>query len=692
MAKIGFSVCLELGLHCFFLARNSSKSIVPCLHTCSWLIFDPFSLYMTEEDFLLPNVLLGDLFVLAMNRTPEEIAAEERALLDQLQPVGEFLDSSGAPPPLKPRSLPQMGLSKKSSPPVPSQPSKETMRLFTCNTYPVGTFPNWGGSLIPVSCDACGIPIRRSSHYMRCSDCVKPMVDLCVMCFANGAEFGDHKRSHGYSVVKNRLGNRKLAKLDVFDFLNFLSVSAEKGSLNFSEFEKSVLHYADNAENGINASGLVVSNGGGVSRSNGYGRRFGGRGVRTTLPDSLASSEPPPAAAANRTIPNVKQTTDAEKIYLSVINMLTGCREELSVEDLVANVSEAPPISIVPGPANYNTLREEFEFEFLPEAETILAAVSPPGKAVVPQELVNLMEGYNGILDERERRKRTLVTAGLTSVKEFTTTASQKKRKTDEKEAFEKSRIFLRAVSESLDAPGGKGAATKKPTNQPSQDHHQSCSASVKFLDQLASHITTRKRLIDRLKRLSSLWKHGLVAEDQSALQFDTDKKKRNDLNSVKSKTTSPPNTNNKIWTFLPNQTDIGGTIARTNRGHLVSDDGTVNAIGQKISPIDIFLSLPGGTELSGNTAAVQLCLEYYIAPQHFLVVESAIHAMMRSQQRGSDSKMQQLIRDGIFGTTKRYIQGGGGPQSSSLPYTVDEMRNSLIKCCRDSFRVAIDR
>lgn len=615
-----------------------------------------FSYIDMDDDFLLPNVLLGDLFVLVMNRSAEEIAEEERKLLDQLPTALEPLTAKPS------RTLPQLSLSKKLAVSVvPPATSKQSMRLFTCNTYPVGTVPNWGGSVIPVSCDACGVAIRRSSHYMRCCECVKPMVDLCVMCFANGAEFGDHKRSHSYSVVKNRLGNRKLAKLDVFDFLNFLSASADKGCLNFSEFEKSVLHFFEND----NGAGRISSN---------AGRRFGGRGVRS-------NGEVTESTIPSEGTKNIKQTTDAEKIYLSVINMLTGCREELSVDELVAGVGDGPA-SILPGPANYNTLREEFEFEYLPEAETILAAVSPN----LTTELTTLLEGYNGILDERERRKRTLVAAGLTTVKEFTATSSQKKRKTDEKDSFEKSRIFLRAVSDSLDIGKGSSILSSKRSQQSvgDQPSANTSSPSVKFLDNLGSYITTRKRLIDRLKRLSSLWKHGIHAEDASSIQFDSDKKKRNDLNSAKIKSVT-----SKVWTYLPNQTDIAGTSARTNRGHLVSDmaDGSVDPLAVKISPIDIFQSLPGGIDLSvKNPAALQLCLELYIAPQQFLVVQSAIHAMIKSDSTVPDSKLIAVIRDGIFGTTKRYMQGGGGPQSSVQNNTIDQMKAALIQCCKDSF------
>lgn len=610
---------------------------------------------MEFGDFLLPNVLLGDVFALVMNRTPDEIAAEQKRLADTSTSTAPSEGTVALP---RGRTLPQMSVPKKAVVPTPvaiPQTSKEAMRLFACNAYPVGTYPNWGGSVIPVSCDACGIPIRRTSYYMHCCECVCPLVDLCVMCFSNGAEFGDHKRTHSYSVVKNKLGNRKLVKLDVFDFLNFLSSSSEKNSLNFSQFEQNVLHFVPDVSASV---GPKAS------------RMFGGRGVRS----APASSENTPD------VPNpVKQTTDAEKIYLSLINMLTGCREELSVEDLVSGVVSSDIQTIVPGPANYNTLREEFEFEFLPEAETILAAVSPPS-GEVSCELAGLLEGYNGILDERERRKRTLVNSSLTSVREFTTAASQKKRKTDEKEAFEKSRIFLRAVSESLDSavPLSKSSAKKNPSIP-------DVSSSVKFLDQVASHITTRKRLIDRLKRLSVLWKHGLVAEDHTALQFDMDKKKRNDLNAARIKS----NSNSKVWTYLPNQTDIAGTTARTNRGHLVTEQVVPDIDTQvmRLSPIDIFQSLPAGAELlASNPAAVDLCLQLYIAPQHYAVVEIAVHAILR-HGNGDEEKLKNIVKDGIFGTTKRYILGGGGPQTSSLPHTLEDMKNSIIKCCRDSFK-----
>jgi hypothetical protein len=577
---------------------------------------------MSEEELLLPNVLLGDVFVLVMNRTAEEIASEVNSTI---VPRTE-LSSTSSGPSLKVRVGPPPVPKKESLPPLVS---KESTRLFMSNTYPVGTYAGWGGSVIPVSCDACGIPIRRSSTYVRCSECVSPLVDLCVACFANGAEFASHSRHHSYAVVKAKISNRKLVKLDIFDYLSFLKRSAEKGNLNFSDFENTVLHAHDN--------GVVTTS----------GRRFGGRGgVRATSEESVAVSLPVVPSSPP------KQTTDAEKIYLSIINMLTGCREELSVEELVKSIVEQTG-NLLPGPANYNILRDEFEFEYLPEAETIVAALAAPIDDASVSSLAPLMEAYNGILDERERRKRTLVSANLTSVKEFTLTGSSKKRKTDEKDIFEKCRIFIKPVSESLD---------KKKSSE-----------SLKFIDQLATHVTTRKRLIERLKRLVTLRKHGVFAEDQTAIQFDLDRKKRNDLASG----------TQKLWTFLPSQTDIGGNIARTSRGHLVHE----NSESKKISPLQIFQTLPGG-DLITDGVAVQICLDYYIAPQHFFVVQSAIHTVLSKRSVVDEEFLRSLIKDGIFGTTKRYIQGGGGPGGgvNASSTSLGDMKNNIIKYCRDSF------
>jgi len=585
----------------------------------------------------VPDSLLGDIFVTIFNRRREE-APKTSVSMSMMEDDEEIL-------------LPSRGgtiLPTHTSKDLLSFLTEESARFFAfdCQASRTTSSSSTGQSQ-PVTCDACNASIRKQTHFIRCADCSEPFVDLCVNCFSNGAQFGNHKRNHRYAVVKNKLNNKRIHKINLFEFFKFLINCEEKGSLNYSVFEKQVL----GIKRAVDETGASTS----APRAG----RSSGRGVRQ------ASDVPAVSTTDDTTKLIAEFNSEAEKTYLGVLSLLTRCSED----DLVSIPSGTVPSDLSGGPGNYNLLRDEFEYEFLPEAETILAAVNPS------DSLAGLCEAYNGIQDERERRKKMLVKAHLLNLREFSSGA--KKRKTDEKEMFEKVRIFVRPVLSGLES-GEK---------------------VMKFLDNFATALTTRKRTLDRIKRLLLLHKNGVLYEDSSVVQFDADKKKRHDVN--QRRLTGASGT--RIWTPLPNLNSDGlgsaGTSVpasptvrstRTSGTPLTFEGMNMTAV---MSANDAFNLLPGAPTVT-DKEALGLCLEFFISPEHWKVVELTIHAVLEIRPNESDENLGRLIANGIIGTTRRFIltaQGlpiSGGPGGHMFTFAnMEEIKLRIVQTCRESRR-----
>ena len=534
----------------------------------------------------LPDVLIGDVFVEAVLQ-----AAQEPEKSEQLQsltiPLKEEVKDNFVKQPRNHLSSAQM---------IASLPGSAQF-FALASTSSTSTSSSSSSSQFQLGCDACGLNFKKSSIFIRCAECVDPIIDLCVHCFGNGAEWGSHLRSHAYVTVQAKSSqifkhSRLVSKLNVFQILRVMEQVEKRGCFNFSELEKF----------------LKLESG------------------------------------------------DGEKIYLEIVALLSHCREPSIAESCYSGSlpeSTTGVEGLSGGMANFNPLRDEFEHEYVPEAETLLAAVTPPVSSA-SGDLISLFDGYNGILDERERRRKVLKSAKMITLREFFNIV--KKRKSDEREMFEKLRIFIRPAL----AAG------------PDECMH--------FLESLASSLTSRKRMIDRVKRLLLLLRNGISSELGEALQFDLDRKKRNDINSRRAST--PSGSAVKVWTTLP-AVSAPDVSLHSRRGAVPSlqMDRDKNLMNLE----EAIRSLPAGTD-----APFQLCAELQIAPQHLKVIQIAVHAVMRKRGRDiDDSILFSLVRDGVFGSIRRYLLAAQGLPVAAVahnPLSQDEMKSKLIQYCRLSY------
>ena len=583
-------VCVCVWVHVYTLASLVCVSVcVLILHTHSLRSYACVYVDIHMSD--LPDVLMGDIFVDALCAPQDEELPVVPVVVGSLQNASKILRS---------KKQHDGSVSNVSSVSTPAAIFDEEMAKFFLLTSPtVGVV---APSCVYV-CDSCNsVLFKKSSQFIHCAECVDPIVFVCVTCWSNGAQFGSHLPTHKYTIVNNRNNGNLFSK-------TLTTKIAKLGWDRIIEFLKKC-----EAKNLLDYEGLIDNNvGGGVSVAARPARGGTGRGMRVPSV-SLPESDAP-----------VVESSDVERVFVSILNVLT--RNFCESIDVVANAPGAPIVGVSGGPANYNPLRDEFEHDYLPEAETILAAVDPPPiSGEISEDLLKLFEGYNVLMDERERRKLTIVSANLITLREFGSVFKKK----DGKELFEKCKMFIRPV-----LAGGQVVA-------------------LKYIENLAQLLAIRKRIIERIKRLYFLQKNGILFEDATAVQFDIDRKKRADLSVRKG---------GRVWTFVD-----------------ISPEAPISAI-------EAVKRLPGGNTLTQYK--LELCVELQIAPQHYIVVELAIHAIMRREN--NTVNLTEFVQDGIFGTIRRYLlaaQGlpvsttGGGPN-----FTVPEMKAKLIEQCTLCFR-----
>lgn len=300
-----------------------------------------------------------------------------------------------------------------------------------------------------------------------CVECLspttqRPLVELCIECFAVGIELGDHKRSHKYTVS---------------DCLAYPVVRESR------EYVQSI------RESSIASATAAV--------------------VTQTTPqkDGGAQQQPQQAAAAAVALLASDWTADEELLLLEGIEMFgmgnwkdiaehVGTKAEkkceahymgayLSTSDLMprflddpeelhhdaneekkpavaAAMAQSPPAPgahltngstpLAPSPAKnpgselagYMPLRGDFDVEYDNEAELILADMEfADDDHPTERELkLKVIEIYNAKLDERERRKRFVIERGLLDYKRHQ--QSERRRPKDERELIAQMRPFAR--------------------------------------------------------------------------------------------------------------------------------------------------------------------------------------------------------------------------------------------------------
>ena len=91
-------------------------------------------------------------------------------------------------------------------------------------------------SIMPKSCQCCAADV--SEPFIRCVHC-KPHVDMCLLCFSKGREFGSHKSSHDYEVKQSNFSVTEEAWTAAEDMKLLISL-LDLGFGNWREISKQV--------------------------------------------------------------------------------------------------------------------------------------------------------------------------------------------------------------------------------------------------------------------------------------------------------------------------------------------------------------------------------------------------------------------------------------------------------------------
>ena len=305
--------------------------------------------------------------------------------------------------------------------------------------------PTSGSFYLKLLCDACKQTFSNKDTLYRCVECHDPPVFLCRECFGFGAQFENHLRTHQCRSAHVECDSYLCDSTERFN---------DKLSLNaIMRFFEALRRFGFNWER---VSGVMPF----------YGRQ------------------------------RIFTYGACESLYNEICKQLfkkepQNDRFSISLDQPSPAVPAGIPAESG-GPANYNFNRKEFEYDFLPEAEVLLADAHPEK---VDHLLIDALHAYNEALDERQRRRDVLVAMGMVSVKDFV----PKKRKLEEKEIYEKLRIFVRPAKEL----GGLGV-----------------------LESLATGLANERKLRNQLNRLNLLRRNGVTDEKNGEI-FDIDIKRR---------------------------------------------------------------------------------------------------------------------------------------------------------------------
>ena len=413
-------------------------------------------------------------------------------------------------------------------------------------------------------CDACSKAFEADSSFYKCSECIEVPVFLCHPCFTLGAQFSDHLRSH--KCVKGHLIRPSITAQTEGEF---------NDKLNYNLLVQFLM--------GIRKFGFFWEK------------------VANTMP------------LFGRTKHFSYQSS--ERIFFSflrqVLNKPPTCQ--------ALPIFPRPTIPSDNGPGNFNFLRNEFEYDYMPEAEVFFADAQVPKTPEETENLVSALHAYNALLKERVSRKNVLVDCGMISLKDFL----PKKKKADEKDIYDRLRIFVRP-SRAVD---------------PSAPHG--------ILESLASGLATEKRLREQLGRLNVLRRSGVVDDKVGGALHEYETKQREE-------------SKKRGFTFIHNDAvclqDGPGTASKNRKGSIWMVD-----------------QLFAADMISLEDRAV--CEKTGVAPQHFFVMKRTLEEIRKANGSITVSEAAAFVKDGVIGAVWR-SQGKKSIPSSECR----ELKNILVE------------
>mmetsp|Transcript_1887 Transcript_1887/g.3299 ORF Transcript_1887/g.3299 Transcript_1887/m.3299 type:complete len:602 (+) Transcript_1887:46-1851(+) len=291
-------------------------------------------------------------------------------------------------------------------------------------------------------CDFCGIDVTQQIR-IKCAICQD--FDLCVNCFASGAEKGTHKNNHDYSVMENMHfplfspdwgADEELLLLEgieMYGLGNWNDVAEHVGTKNKYDCEK---HY--------NVTYIDVPSGPLPNLAK----------VLTKPTDGVQT-----VAAAGEAVAEGTALKDVDAVPVDGQDEVKGKEDAKRTGRQGTTASAVGPSNrVVSNKAKAQTTssfsnqesggwmpkREEFETEWDNDAEVVIADMMFTDEDTEAEKALKLrvLHIYNAKLTERERRRKFIVERGLLDIKKQQ--ALDRKRAKDERDIYQRMRVFAR--------------------------------------------------------------------------------------------------------------------------------------------------------------------------------------------------------------------------------------------------------
>lgn len=380
-------------------------------------------------------------------------AADVKAPLDEKQRVG---DAKGEAAKQEATAM----TAALSSLPVSSSSSSKTATPSTPTAGGSG-----GAKAVAKSkfCLNCQKELTRNIR-ITCVECLspttqRPLVELCVECFAVGIELGDHKRSHRYTVSdclaypvvrESREYVQSIRDSSIASAAAATPTTPQKDGSGAQQQQVVALLASDWTADeelllleGIEMFGMGnwkdIAEHVGTKSEKKCEAHYMGAYLSTSdlMPRFL---DDPEVADVNEEKKRVATTAAAVAQSPAPAAHLTPATGTMPVTPSSSVLAKNPGSEL----AGYMPLRGDFDVEYDNEAELILADMEfADDDHPTERELkLKVIEIYNAKLDERERRKRFVIERGLLDYKRHQ--QSERRRPKDERELIAQMRPFAR--------------------------------------------------------------------------------------------------------------------------------------------------------------------------------------------------------------------------------------------------------
>ena len=443
---------------------------------------------------------------------------------------------------------------------------------------------------------------------MKCSQCVG--VDLCVECFAVGAEPFPHKAGHPYHVIDDLSfplltldwgADEELLLLEgveIFGLSNWTDVSEHVGTKTKSQCQQ---HYVEEYMKSPAAPLPDMS-------------KVLGKGYKKLTEEDQAELRRKQKQKSKLKEENETNGGGEENNNNNKENGTLNQDVEMTLLQQMSKPGEIRAEGNISELTGYNVKRNEFDPEYDIEAELPLAEME--FRELDTEEdrklKIRMIEIYNERLAERQRRKNFILERGLLNVKKQQ--MFEKKRSQYERDLHGTLRVFMRYLSQSEYDVLLEGLAAENKIRTRIGELKEYRRNGITTLQEGENYDVEKKRRMEEFARLKS---------------FESPHSRKKGFTPLPLAQAQPGDANKSSNTIFPSP---GGRSLKTDH-HLGNTSGSKRRM---YIPLDL-ATLPGVELLSKQEK--ELCVTNRMLPVQFLMVKQQL--MKLSQERGKSNPIK---------------------------------------------------